>query len=205
MKKHSGTSHFSFQPITAEPRSLVNIARKARASFKSKFGRTSARRRPQVRLSFPIEVRTDISASPAAGLAGEARFDVGQPNLVGPSVGADRDPMAALEIGAIDQQAANAGGAHFSQGDLLAGEFRHGPSLFQLVWFWRAGRRLSLPRLPGDLWQVSAGQDGQEAGCHSPIKAHPAPVGKVPTVLLTIWACVPKFNPCVMFPRLCYS
>jgi hypothetical protein len=38
--------------------------------------------------------------------------------------------MAAPEIGAIDQQAANAGGAHFSQGDLLAGEFGHGGIAF---------------------------------------------------------------------------
>jgi hypothetical protein len=80
------------------------------------------------RLFLPIEVRADVSASLAASLAGEARFKVGQPNIVRPSVAADRGPMAALEIGAIDQQAANTGGAHFSQGDLLAGEFRHAPS-----------------------------------------------------------------------------
>jgi hypothetical protein len=38
--------------------------------------------------------------------------------------------MAVLEIGAIDQQAANTGGAHFSQGDLLSGEFGHAASRY---------------------------------------------------------------------------
>ena len=38
-------------------------------------------------------------------------------------------------------------------------------------------RRLRLSRLPDDPREVSTGQDGQEAGCPYPIKAHPAPVG----------------------------
>jgi len=37
-------------------------------------------------------------------------------------------------------------------------------------------RRLRLS-LPDDPREVSTGQDGQEAGCPYPIKAHPAPVG----------------------------
>ncbi len=41
--------------------------------------------------------------------------------LIRPSVAADRGPMAAAVIAAIDQQPANAGGAHLAEGDLLAG------------------------------------------------------------------------------------
>jgi hypothetical protein len=43
-------------------------------------------------------------------------------------VSADRDRVAALGIRAIDQDAAHAGVAHLSEGDLLrAGEDRHAP------------------------------------------------------------------------------
>jgi hypothetical protein len=55
-----------------------------------------------------MEIRADISASLAADLAGEAGLKVGQPNVIRPSVPADRCRMAALVIRAIDQQAANA-------------------------------------------------------------------------------------------------
>jgi hypothetical protein len=81
------------------------------------------------RTSFPLpmEIGPNIRASLAASLAGEARLDVGQPNVIGPSVPADRRRMAAMIIGAIDQQAANAGGAHLAEGDFLSGEFGHGP------------------------------------------------------------------------------
>jgi hypothetical protein len=66
---------------------------------------------------------TDIRTFLAAGLAGEARPDIGQPNGIRPAVAADRGPMAALEIRTIDQEIANASGAYFSEGDLLrAGE-----------------------------------------------------------------------------------
>jgi hypothetical protein len=68
-----------------------------------------------------MEIRAEIRAPLAAGLAGEARLDVGQPDVIRPSVAADRRPMAAPEIRAIDQQAANASGAHLGEGDLLAG------------------------------------------------------------------------------------
>ena len=43
----------------------------------------------------------------------------GLPRPVGPQVGVDLDPMAALVVGAIDHQAAHAGLAHFAKGDLL--------------------------------------------------------------------------------------
>jgi len=73
----------------------------------------------------PIEIGPDIRAPRAAGLAGEARLDVGQPGIIRPAVAADRGPMAAMVVRAIDQQPANAARAHFSEGDLLAGRFGH--------------------------------------------------------------------------------
>jgi len=68
---------------------------------------------------FPMEVGTDISAFPAAGLAGELGLQIGQADVVGPSVAADRNPVRAVIIRAIDQEPANAGFAHFAKGDLL--------------------------------------------------------------------------------------
>jgi hypothetical protein len=60
-------------------------------------------------------------------LAGEARLDVGQPDPIRPSVAADRGPLAAPEIEAIDQQPANASGAHFAEGDFLTARLGHAP------------------------------------------------------------------------------
>jgi hypothetical protein len=62
----------------------------------------------------------------AASLADETRFQIGEPNVTGPLVCADRDRMAAVKVRAIDQEAANASGAHLGEGDfLLAGEGGH--------------------------------------------------------------------------------
>jgi hypothetical protein len=72
-------------------------------------------------LLLPIKVRADIRAFLAAALASEPPLDVREPNAIRPSVAADRGPMAAPEIRAIDQEAANASGAHFSEGDLSGG------------------------------------------------------------------------------------
>jgi hypothetical protein len=55
----------------------------------------------------PKEVRPDIGTTLAAHLADEQRFDIGQPDLIGPRVGAE-GPMGAFIIRAIDQQPANA-------------------------------------------------------------------------------------------------
>ena len=46
------------------------------------------------------------------------RFDIGQPDLIGPRVGAE-GPMGAFIIRAIDQQPANAGCAHCAERDFL--------------------------------------------------------------------------------------
>jgi hypothetical protein len=74
-----------------------------------------------------MEIRADIGASLAAGLAGEARFNVGQPNVIWSSVAADGRPVATPIIGTIDQETANAGGSHLCEGDLLAGGRGHAP------------------------------------------------------------------------------
>ena len=66
-----------------------------------------------------MKIRPDVGAAPAARLTDEAIFDVGQPDIVRPLIGADRDVVAALVIAAIDQDAANAGFAHLAKGDLL--------------------------------------------------------------------------------------
>jgi hypothetical protein len=77
---------------------------------------------------FPIEIRADIGAPCAASLTGKPRLYIGRPEAIRPSLAADRRPMAALVIRAIDQQTANADGAHLGEGDfVLAGEGGHAP------------------------------------------------------------------------------
>jgi hypothetical protein len=46
-------------------------------------------------------------------------LQIRQPDVNRPSVAADRDPVAAAIVRAIDQETAHAGGAHLSNGDLL--------------------------------------------------------------------------------------
>jgi hypothetical protein len=46
----------------------------------------------------PMEVRPDIGTTLAAHLADEQRFDIGQPDLIGPRVGAE-GPMGARSSG----------------------------------------------------------------------------------------------------------
>jgi hypothetical protein len=60
-------------------------------------------------------------------MAGKSRLQVTQPNVIRPSVAADRGPLAAMIIRAADQQIANAGGTHFGEVDIL-GAFHHEPS-----------------------------------------------------------------------------
>jgi hypothetical protein len=67
----------------------------------------------------PMKVRPNIGPSLAAGLAEEARLEVGQPHVVSPFVRADRNRVAAFVIRAIDQDATHAGLAHFAEGDFL--------------------------------------------------------------------------------------
>jgi hypothetical protein len=67
-------------------------------------------------------------------LADEARLDVGQPEIIGPLIGADRDRMAAPVIGAIDQETANAPAVR---------------SISAKVIFWRIGSGMSAFKAPG--------------------------------------------------------
>jgi hypothetical protein len=74
------------------------------------------------------EQAPDVGTSLAAGLADEQRLDVGEPDMVRPPIGAHLNRVAASEVGAIDQEAVDAGGAHLAKGDfLLAGGFGHAP------------------------------------------------------------------------------
>ena len=66
-----------------------------------------------------MKIRPHIGPSLAACRADEPIFDVGEPEIVGPLVGANRGRVAAVVVGAIDQDAAHAGFAHFAEGDLL--------------------------------------------------------------------------------------
>jgi hypothetical protein len=76
----------------------------------------------------PIQVRPYVRTFGAAGLAGEQRLQIGQPDIIGPSVSANCRQVAALVVGAIDQETTNASGAHLCEGDfLLAGESGHAP------------------------------------------------------------------------------
>jgi hypothetical protein len=68
------------------------------------------RRVPEYRGQLParIEVRSDISTLGAASATDKSLFKVGQPKMIGPSVPADCRRMAALVVGAIDQETTNA-------------------------------------------------------------------------------------------------
>jgi hypothetical protein len=58
----------------------------------------------------------------------EPVLDVGKPDIIGPAIGAHLDRVAAFIVGAINQHAAHATGAHLSKRDfLLAGKFGHSP------------------------------------------------------------------------------
>ena len=61
--------------------------------------------------------RPHFRAALAAARADEVRFDVGQPHMMGPAVGAERDVVAAAVVAAIDQHVADAGFAHLAEGD----------------------------------------------------------------------------------------
>ena len=62
-----------------------------------------------------VEVGANLSAAVAASVTDETWLDVGQSNIVRPSIGAQRDVVAAV---AIDQDAAQPHLAHLAEGDL---------------------------------------------------------------------------------------
>jgi hypothetical protein len=82
------------------------------------------------RLPVPVEIGPNIRTSRAARLANKSRLEIRQPGIIGPSIAVDRQRMAAAIVGAIYQKAANAGGAHFCEGNLpRAGKRRHAPMI----------------------------------------------------------------------------
>jgi hypothetical protein len=71
-----------------------------------------------------------IGAPFAAGRADEAVLNVGNPDVIGPLARVHLDRMAALVVGAIDQDVIDARLPHFSESDfLLAGEGGHVPMI----------------------------------------------------------------------------
>ncbi len=65
------------------------------------------------------KARPDVGAARTASLTNETAFDVGKPHRVRPRRGVELDMMAAFVVGATDQDARRAGGAHLAEGDLL--------------------------------------------------------------------------------------
>jgi hypothetical protein len=65
------------------------------------------------------KIRPDVGASLAAGLADEARLQIGEPDVIRPWVCADRYRVAVAIICAIDQETVHARGAHFAEGNFL--------------------------------------------------------------------------------------
>jgi hypothetical protein len=65
----------------------------------------------------PRPIRPDIRAALTARLTHKTVLDIGQPDIVGPFRCGDRNHVAAFEIGAIDQDAGYAGGAHLAECD----------------------------------------------------------------------------------------
>src|ERR1700737_2316853 len=66
-------------------------------------------------LRFPIEIRADIGTFPAASLADKSRLQIGQPDVIRPSIAAGCYRMATLIVRAIDQEATDAGGPHLPE------------------------------------------------------------------------------------------
>jgi hypothetical protein len=98
---------------------------------------------------FPIEIRAHVRAFLAAGLAGEQRLYVGQPDAVRLSVRAQGCPVATMIIGTVDQEAATAGGAPKVIFWRVSSGKRHQSALgvsMSAVWI----KRKSPARRPGD-------------------------------------------------------
>jgi hypothetical protein len=64
----------------------------------------------------------------SGGSADDAWLKIRQPEVIGPAVSADRGRVAAVIVGAVDQDAANALFVHLGEGDLgRAGRGGHAP------------------------------------------------------------------------------
>jgi hypothetical protein len=77
---------------------------------------TASVRRPHACLR---KLRPHVRAALAAACTGEARFDVGEADIIGPAVSVGFDVVAAAMVPAIDQNIADAGCAQFAEGNFL--------------------------------------------------------------------------------------
>ena len=84
------------------------------------------------RFGVPVKIGPHLGAFLAAALTDKARLKIGEPDVIRPLVCADRSRMAAMIIGTINQETADARRAHFGEGDLLDRGWRHGASM----WCW---------------------------------------------------------------------
>ena len=75
--------------------------------------------------SVPIKIRPHIGTSLAAGPAQKPGLNIGQPGIIGPRIAAHGDQVAALVVGAVDQQPAHAAVAHLGKADLLRAVRHH--------------------------------------------------------------------------------
>jgi len=66
-----------------------------------------------------LKIRPHLGAAFAAGGTDKAGFDVGQPDIIAPAVGAGFDVVAASMIPAIDQDGSNTAFAQFFERNLL--------------------------------------------------------------------------------------
>jgi hypothetical protein len=73
-----------------------------------------------------LPIGPHIRAEPAASLTGKLGFQIRQAHVIRPSIAADRSPVTAMIIGAVDQESTHARGAHFCEGDFL-GPVEHAP------------------------------------------------------------------------------
>ena len=55
----------------------------------------------------PPEIRPHVCTALPADAAGEALLDVGQPQVIGPRIGADPNRVAAAVVGAVNEQSAH--------------------------------------------------------------------------------------------------
>ena len=67
------------------------------------------------------KVRSDVRTVLAASGADEARLDVGQTHMIGPTIRAERRRVTALVVGAVDDHFVHSGFAHLAERYLLLG------------------------------------------------------------------------------------
>jgi hypothetical protein len=88
------------------------------------------------------KIRPDVGSPLAASPTRKQRLDFGKPNVMWPSVGAHLDRVAVFIVGAVDQDAVDAGFPHLSEGEfLLAGGFGQCP---MIPWIGHRGKPLEL-------------------------------------------------------------